>query len=76
MKIKCSEFRKGVKTCKIGARTVRLHEKATSTTKAKRRASARRLKPYRFTKADARLCPKTGKARLRCMGARVRGRSI
>jgi len=72
MKIECSEFKHGKKDCNIGQRHVVMHEKATSATKAKRRAAARRLAKYRFTKADARACPKTGKARRKCMGARVK----
>ena len=74
MKIKCSKPRGGVKTCAIGARTVRLHASATASTKAKRKAAARgRLRPFRFTKADARACAKRSgrKARGKCMGDRV-----
>lgn len=70
-KIKCSEPRGGVKTCKITergtSRTVRMHDKATSGTRAKRSAAARgRLKPYRFKKSDLRNCPKSPKARGKC----------
>jgi hypothetical protein len=80
-KLKCTEPRKGVKTCKITehgkTRSVRLHDHATAGTKAKRRAAARRLKSYRFTKADARACGKfkSPKARGNCMGNRVEARA-
>lgn len=80
-KLKCTEPRGGVKTCKITergqTRTVRLHDTATAGTKAKRRAAARRLRPYRFKVADARACTrhKNPKARGKCMGAKVAARA-
>ena len=75
-KMTCSKPHGGVKTCNIGGRTVRLHETATAGTKAKRRAAAKRLKAYRFTKADARACRQSNrKARGQCMGKRVKTRA-
>ena len=78
-KIKCTDPRGGVKTCKITergkTRTVRMHTSATPGTKAKRKAAAKRLKDWRFKASDAKACrQKNPKARGKCMWGKVEAR--
>lgn len=75
-KFKCGPERNGVKVCtRPDGSKARVRAVASAATKAKRKAAAKRLKPFRFTKSIAKACaPLRGRSKKafgKCMGKYV-----